>query len=481
MDENGYDGKGIAGEAGCGARIELSVAFEDERVAKVRYRAEGASTAEAAARSLAEKVRGATWREAASVTESEVAVATGAAGPGGRHACPPDKAALFAVDALHRAFEDALRNDRFPRAAGRSDRSALVAMSGGVDSSVACLLSKRSARLVTGVTMRLWSDPDQKAGAVSCCSPESVIEARRICHSLGLPHVTIDCASEFEESVVGHFVEEYLRGRTPNPCTRCNAVFRFPLLDRLAARLGAGRVVTGHYARIVESDEATEGLLIARGRDRGKDQSYVLWGIDPGLLAGFEFPLGGLLKRETRQMAAAAGLSSCRRPESQEICFIPDDDYRRFLRSRADVLPGPGDIVDAAGTVLGRHGSIVDFTIGQRKGLGISAPAPLYVLDTDVERDRVVVGPREGLYVDRLEVMEANTFVPPGAVRDCHVQVRYNALPVAANCSLHAGGEAATVLLKEPVAGVAPGQSAVFYEGELLLAGGVIAATAGGH
>lgn len=480
FEQSGFDGFGSAGEEACGARISVALRFYGELIAGCQVRAEGASTAIAAADELEAMLDGASWRKAAAIgIDSLAGAARQRSGKGGRRQCPPRQAALFAVDALHGAFEDALRRGTFPPASGVRDDAVIVAMSGGVDSSTACLLEQRSGMQVTGVTMRLWSDPACEENVTSCCSPAAVADARAVCHELGIPHLTVDCVDVFEKGVVEYFVGEYLRGRTPNPCTWCNGRFRFPFLAKLARFLGAGGVVTGHYARIV-TPEATAGetRLLARGFDAGKDQSYMLWGIPRELLSRIEFPLGEMTKDETRAIAAAAGLAVHERPESQEVCFIPDDDYRRFLRTRLSELPSGGDIVDTSGRVLGRHDSIIDYTVGQRRGMGVSAAEPLYVVRLETGTNTVVAGRRAELAVTDLTVGEINRFVPRAAIGDCQVQVRYNAAPVPASVSWNGDGaqEQARIRMKRAVEGVAPGQSAVMYRDDVVLAGGVIAA-----
>ncbi|MHB9087599.1 MAG: tRNA 2-thiouridine(34) synthase MnmA [Thermoleophilia bacterium] len=453
--------------------MKAAVKFSGETLTAA-LSAEGASTALAAADARAgRRVAGVDWRAAAAISagglEDEVARNSGR---GGQQDCPPERAAFFAVDALHRALEDSLRRGSFPHAPRQEER-VLVAMSGGVDSSTACLLEQQAGREVVGVTMRLWSDPDCEAGETSCCSPSAVADARGVCHQLGVPHLTVDCADAFEHDVVEYFVEEYREGRTPNPCTHCNGRFRFPYLATLADMLGASVVATGHYARVLPCPgPGGSTLCLARGKDALKDQSYVLWAVDPGLLARIEFPLGGLRKTQTRALAAEAGLIVKDRPESQEVCFIPDDDYRRFLRTRITDLPGDGEIVDSHGNVLGRHDSFIDFTVGQRRGLGVSAAEPLYVLGTEPDSNRVIVGHRHELAVEQLQLAGINLFLHREEIVECLAQVRYNSPPIPARVAWE--GDIATVDLSQPAYGVAPGQSTVLYRDDIVIGGGVI-------
>ncbi|HJQ74626.1 MAG TPA: tRNA methyl transferase PRC-barrel domain-containing protein, partial [Gaiellaceae bacterium] len=274
----------------------------------------------------------------------------------------------LAVDALANALGSVFR-------AAPSPGRVAVAMSGGVDSAVALLRSLPNA---VGVTLRLWLDPAGPDSERACCSPESVIAARETCHRLGVPHVTLDLREEFRRAVVTPFVRGYARGETPNPCTRCNGGFRFAELLAFARRAGADRLATGHYARIVEREGR---LLLARGADARKDQSYMLAGLDPRHLARVSFPLAEQGKEATRAEAERAGLAAARRPESQEACFLAGDDYRSFL-ARHGLEGEAGAILAEDGSELGRHDGYWRFTPGQRRGLGLAAPEPLYVLGT---------------------------------------------------------------------------------------------------
>ncbi|MDO8735971.1 MAG: tRNA 2-thiouridine(34) synthase MnmA [Thermoleophilia bacterium] len=468
-------GAGQAGDPGCGVVIEFFLRFDHNRVDAASYKATGSSAAIACGSLLTELAAGENWRQVASISEKKLTLLLET----GEEPKPAlNIAAGFAIEALHSALEDSIRRKTFP-VTDQHAESVLVAMSGGVDSSVASLLVRDSGRETMGVTMRLWSDPEcAETGAPTCCSPQAIRDARAVCHALGLPHLTVDYTEDFARTVVDPFVDGYLDGFTPNPCTQCNGSFRFPALVGLADYLGASKVATGHYALLVTVDEQ---LHIARAADGTKDQSYMLWGIDPGLLARLEFPLGDIRKDETRRIAREAGMTVHDRAESQEVCFIPDDDYRRFIRSRAAVtgkgslLPGEGEIVDADGARIGLHHGFIDFTVGQRHGLGVSAPEPLYVLKTDPETNQVVAGGRKKLAVRYLTVSGINPG-HPHAGNNLVVQVRYNSSPAAVK-ALEAAGEGWRIELEEPVSGVAPGQSAVLYEDGVILAGGVIQTT----
>ena len=365
---------------------------------------------------------------------------------------------MLAVDALANAIGPVFHA---PRSPGR----VAVAMSGGVDSAVALLKSLPNA---VGVTLRLWLDPDGPDAERACCSPEAVIAARQTCHALGVPHVTLDLREEFRAAVVDPFVEGYARGETPNPCIRCNGSFRFGRLLEFARAAGADALATGHYARIV----AHRGRrLLACATDRDKDQSYMLARLDPVGLERVVFPLGEQTKAETRAEAQRAGLRVASRGESQEACFLAGDDYRAFLERRG-VAPADGAIVDEDGRELGRHAGHWRFTPGQRKGLGVSAPQPLYALRSDACTNTVVVGPLEALGRTTVDVA-GRLYLP---VERAEVKLRYRSAAVAAGIETTEDGF--RLELDSPVYGVAPGQAAVLYEGDVVVGAGLIQAGA---
>jgi tRNA-specific 2-thiouridylase len=399
--------------------------------AAVRLTVDGDRIVDADADGLAQDVRGLTLLEAAAV--------------GGE---------MLPVDALANALAPAVR------AAAEPERVA-VAMSGGVDSAVTLL---RSGPKAVGVTLRLWLDPAGPDAERACCSPSAVIAARALCHSHGLPHVTLDLREQFRRAVVGPFVRGYGRGETPNPCIRCNGGFRFAELLAFARRIGATRLATGHYARIVERDGRT---LLARAVDATKDQSYMLARLDPRHLARVEFPLGSQTKSETRAEAEAAGLAAARRPESQEACFLAGDDYRTFLQ-RHGLPAAPGMLVDEQGVEVGEHGGYWRFTPGQRRGLGLAAAEPLYALETDPRANRVVVGPRSSL-ARRSVTARGRLFAKAGRVE---VKLRYRSPAVAAAVEETASGF--RLRLDEPAFGVARGQAAVLYDDDVVVGSGLV-------
>src|SRR4249919_1942972 len=357
---------------------------------------------------------------------------------------------------------DALANAIGPifSAAPKPGRVA-VAMSGGVDSAVALL---RAGPDAIGVTLRLWLDPRGPDAERACCSPEAVLAARATCHSLGIPHVTLDLREEFRRAVVAPFVRGYAQGETPNPCIRCNGSFRFAELITFARRAGAERLATGHYARIAEHRGR---LLLARATDPGKDQSYMLARLDPRLLERIWFPLGEQTKDETRAEAARAGLAAAGRAESQEACFLAGDDYRAFLE-RHGLSATEGPVVDEDGRELGRHSGFWRFTPGQRKGLGVASGEPLYALRSEPRTNTVVAGPRHALATDDV-VARGRLYV---RVERAEVKLRYRSPAVSAD--VVEDGNGFRLRLDQPAYGVAPGQAAVLYEGDAVVGAGTI-------
>jgi len=362
----------------------------------------------------------------------------------------------LAVDALANALAPVFRADPSP---GRT----AVAMSGGVDSAVALLRALPNA---VGVTLRLWLDPAGPDAERACCSPEAVIAARETCHRLGVPHVTLDLREEFRHAIVAPFVDGYARGETPNPCIRCNGGFRFAELLAFAERAGCDRLATGHYARIVEHRGRR---LLARGGP--KDQSYMLAQVDPELLDRLWFPLGDQDKEATRDEAERARLAVARRAESQEACFLAGDDYRAFL-ARHGVGARRGAIVDADGNELGAHDGAWGYTPGQRRGIGVVAERPLYVLDTDATTNTVVVGPQQALARRRVRT-RGRLYAPAGRIE---AKLRHRSRPVPATVTETKDGF--DLALDEPVYGVARGQAAVLYDGDAVVGCGTVTSAA---
>ena len=351
----------------------------------------------------------------------------------------------------------------------------VVAMSGGVDSSVAALLLQRQGYEAVGVTMKLYSldEADLPSSYQGCCTLDDVEDARQVCRALGVPHYVLNVQREFETFVIDYFCAEYSKGRTPHPCIACNDKIKFNFLMTRAAVLEAQYVATGHYARI---QRTSQGLVLKKGIDAAKDQSYVLFGMGQQELSHTLMPVGDYPKDEIRRLALEAGMVNADKPDSQDICFIPLGDYKQFLKDRLD--QEPGDIVDMDGAVLGQHQGIEFFTVGQRRGLGVNRGEPLYVIRVEPETRRVVVGPDSALYRNDMWVSKVNYTLgcppqgSPDIPVDITVKIRYKAEEAPA--VLHPQGDGALVRFRQPQRAVTPGQAAVFYQGDTLLGGGVI-------
>jgi len=349
----------------------------------------------------------------------------------------------------------------------------LVAMSGGVDSSVAAALLVEEGHEVVGVTMKTFCYSDSPDHGRTCCGLDGIADARRVAVSLGIPHYVFDVEEDFTRDVIDDFVGEYARGRTPNPCVRCNSNTKFrDLLDRGRA-LGCDGIASGHYVR---ARHGPEGSALLRGVDTAKDQSYFLWGLPRTMLPILHFPLGELTKPKVRERARGLDLATADKPESQEICFVPTGDYRDLLRQRlggAHPALEPGRLVDRRGNVVGEHDGYARFTIGQRKGLGGGFPEPMFVLEILPEARDVVVGTHDELFADLVEVGELNWLAePPSTGRQVRVQLRHRSPDVPARVGSR--GELLILELQRGVPAVTPGQSAVVYEGERVLGGGRI-------
>lgn len=350
----------------------------------------------------------------------------------------------------------------------------LVAMSGGVDSSVAAALLTEAGHDVVGVTMKTFCYSETPSHGKTCCGLDGITDAKRVAAALGIPHFVFDVEEDFTRDVIDDFVHEYSQGRTPNPCVRCNGNTKFRDLMKRGRALGCDRIASGHYVRAEHSER---GSSLLRGRDQAKDQAYFLWGLPPELLPLLDFPLGELTKGEVRARAKALALVTADKPESQEICFVPTGDYRDLLRRRLGPHPAlePGSIVRASGEVVGEHHGYAGYTVGQRKGLGGGFPEPLFVMELRPESREVVVGTHDELFRDEVQVGELNWLTdPPHPGSALRVQLRYRAPAVTATVEGTADG--LTLTLSDPQAAVTPGQSAVFFDGDRLLGGGRIVA-----
>ena len=441
---------GAAGGAACGDLVRIGVAVQGDRVADAGFEASGCGAAIAAGSAAVELVRGAGVLDAARVGTHAISDALGGLSPGKLHA------AELAAEALARALGRAVAAGG---AAAIDPERTLVAMSGGVDSAVAAL---RSGQQAATVTLELWRDPDNDAER-SCCSASAVGGARAIAQGMGLAHFTLDLRAEFRAGVVDPWLAEHAAGLTPNPCVRCNGNVRLDAMLAFADRLGAATLTTGHYAR-----RTPEGLL-RLAADPAKDQAYMLAGLSRATLERLRFPLGDLDKAQVRAIAAEHELPVASKPDSQDLCFLAGTGRAAFLARHGDLGDRPGDIVDVAGRVMGRHSGAHRFTVGQRRGLEVGgAPEPLYVLRTDAGANTVTVGPRAALATTGVRVRDARLHAPAREIDAVKLRYRAPAVP----CTLR--GE--TIELARPVDGPAPGQTAVFLRGDAVLGCATIAA-----
>lgn len=347
-------------------------------------------------------------------------------------------------------------------------KKALIALSGGVDSSAAACLTLRAGYEGVGCIMRLHADTEQ--------TETDIEDARRVAERLHIPFHVFDFRARFREQVIGHFCAQYLAGRTPNPCIECNRCFKFGALAEQAAALGCDTIVTGHYAR---TEETAAGMVLKRAADPAKDQSYVLHMLTQEQLRHIFFPLGTLTKAEARALAEAEGFVTAHKSDSQDICFVPDGDYARVIQSVTGITPKAGDYVDRQGTVLGRHEGLIHYTVGQRRGLGIALGKPAYVVGLDVPENRVIIGTNEDLFQRNCTVQHINWIAgtPPQTPVRCEAKIRYRHTAQPAVLQFH-DTQTALLTFDAPQRAMTPGQSAVFYDGDIVLGGGeIISAT----
>jgi tRNA-specific 2-thiouridylase len=459
---------GSAGGAACGDLVRIDLTVAGDRVSDAGFEASGCGAVVASGSAAVELVRGTSLLDAGRIGAGTVAAELGGLSPGKLHA------AELAADALHRALAAAAASrEALALPSGNGER-VLVAMSGGVDSAVAALLERERGAEVVAVTLKLWADRHTDA-AKSCCSPLAVVGARELAHSLGIPHLTLDMEEQFRREVVGEFIAGYRAGTTPNPCVICNGEVRIAAMVALSDRLGASALATGHYARVVDDGQ---GPLLAPAADPAKDQTYMLSALPTELLGRLRFPLAELSKPQVREIASRHELAVAHKPESQDLCFLAGQGKRSFLRRHGGLEDREGELVDRSGRRLGRHRGHHHFTVGQRRGIGVGAPEPLYVLETDAAANTVTVGTRAELATTTVPVRHA-TLHRDGARVD-RVKLRYHAkaIPcrVAENGTATPGKhERLTLELAEPVHGVAPGQTASLMDGDAIVGHATIA------
>jgi tRNA-specific 2-thiouridylase len=457
----------------CCDEVTFSVAIDGTRVTDAGFTARGCGAASAAASAAVTLVRDALILDVARIGPRQIAEELGGLSVAKLHA------AEVASDALARALGAAVSAEgRLPA----DPQATLVAMSSGVDSTVAAHLVSAAGNPTMAVTLELWADPENDAER-SCCSASAVAQGRSLAHSMGLPHFTLDLREPFRAGVVEPFIAGYAGGETPNPCVGCNGHVRLDAMLALADRLGCAHLATGQYARTAEPGDA-RGPLLRAAADPAKDQTYMLAALNPASLERMRFPLGELRKPQVRAIAAEAGLAVADKVESQDLCFLAGTDRARFLARHGGIGDAPGELVDSAGAVLGRHLGQHRFTVGQRRGIGIESnpahPAPLYVLDKDADTGRVTVGPREALQASRVAVRSAR--LHRAGARVDRVKLRYRSRPLPARLvgRPDAGHHRTLAIeLDEPVEGAAPGQLACLMDGELVVGWGTITRPAG--
>jgi tRNA-uridine 2-sulfurtransferase len=461
---------GAAGGAACGDLIRISLAVDPDSsqglICDAGFDASGCGAVIAAGSAVVGLVRQAPLLSVARIGAADIASELGGLSPTKLHA------AELAADALHRALGSAAR-------AGvqlaHSPQRTLVAVSGGVDSAVASLLVARDGGEAVAVTLELWSDAEND-GELSCCSAQAVRGARELAHDLGMAHLSIDLRAEFRAGVVDGWLSDHARGLTPNPCVRCNGNVRLDAMLELADKLGSETLATGHYAR-VSNDSSRAVPLLRTAADPAKDQSYVLSALAPESLARMRFPLGEMHKQQVRELAREAGLAVAGRRDSQDLCFLAGTRHGDFLERHGGLHRRPGSIVDRDGGALGEHGGAHLYTVGQRHGLGISAPEPLYVLATDARSNTVTVGPRQALLADAVNVSEATLHRDGHCIDGVRVRAHGRRLACRLRRDLGAGRHARLALeLAEPAERTAPGQFACLYAGDVVVGYGTVAA-----
>ena len=469
------DATGEAGAEACGDVAIIEITVSDGMVTDAGFRVRGCGATTAAASAACERLRGASMDDAMRVSATSLDADLGGLGPERRHGVD------VVADAVTNAIEH-WHTDRLVPPSGSDphggqslcQKRVAVAMSGGVDSAVAAMLLVDQGFEVVGVTMRLWHDPGAARAERSCCAPETVRLARETCAVLGIPHLVIDASERFRAEVVEDFIAGYRAGLTPNPCITCNGEVRFRILDEAAVLVGATLLSTGHYARVAQMEDGTR--VLAAAADTTKDQSYMLARLRPEVLSRLLLPLGDLQKDHVRALAAEGGLPAADAVESQDVCFVGVGGYAPFLERNAGMTAQPGEIVDLGGRTVGSHDGHWRYTVGQRKGLGIAATEPMYVVSTDAAANRVVVGTRADLAARVIQIDDLVVHSTPDRTLD--VRIRHHGRPLRGRIVM-TGAHSGEVVLEDVAEAVAPGQTAALYdEGRLVAAGRITRAPA---
>ena len=469
------DATGEAGAEACGDVAIIEITVSDGMVTDAGFRVRGCGATTAAASAACERLRGASMDDAMRVSATSLDADLGGLGPERRHGVD------VVADAVTNAIEH-WHTDRLVPPPGSDphggqslcQKRVAVAMSGGVDSAVAAMLLVDQGFEVVGVTMRLWHDPGAARAERSCCAPETVRLARETCAVLGIPHLVIDASERFRSEVVEDFIAGYRAGLTPNPCITCNGEVRFRILDEAAVLVGATLLSTGHYARVAQMEDGTR--VLAAAADTTKDQSYMLARLRPEVLSRLLLPLGDLQKDHVRALAAEGGLPAADAVESQDVCFVGVGGYAPFHERNAGMTAQPGEIVDLGGRTVGSHDGHWRYTVGQRKGLGIAATEPMYVVSTDAAANRVVVGTRADLAARVIQIDDLVVHSTPDRTLD--VRIRHHGRPLRGRIVM-TGAHSGEVVLEDVAEAVAPGQTAALYdEGRLVAAGRITRAPA---